>query len=503
MNLSKIFFLTIFLSGAIACNAGAKKNSEQEAKVIETLQNYKQCLMERNKELVAAVVDDEFRVGVYQGSYANYMFNVFLSNVDAPDSIYWEQIQWEEQQPTCEVHYIYKNDTLASRVTFSEKGKLLFSDLLDQKGFGVNRRGEAKFVASFPFQIKNNKLILSARLNNTDKVLNMLFDSGADGMALVKNLQEECGVKISSTQMTNVPGGQMRVERSDGNLLMLDSINIAQQSLVLFESIGPGIDGLIGGGSFFRKYITAFDFDNQRITLYEQGQFDVPETYQSCDLTYENGVPTVPFYIYKDDKVLRSDFIFDTGAVYEAILFGKGMHELAKDSILKIIIPEFYSYNRSLGHQTQTAIGKTDSISFANISFANTYLVMESYDKKSARHNVMGSIGIKSLSKFNWIVDLIAYKIYSAPNKRTNLPMDFVLEGYLAGYQKDQLTILNPVVKQSNPQLQVGDIILSINKIASDELTSPKLQEILKGKQMELELKSPNGKVRTEVILKQ
>ncbi len=499
MILKKTSLFLLFLTCTIACKGKQDKKLQTE----ETLETYKECLTTSNKELIKDVVAEEFRLGIYEGANALHMFEAFLDGVKAPDSIYWEGLQQDGDELYCEVYYKDGEKLSNSRVTFSESGKLLFSDLLDQKVFRMHRRKESKYVTAVPFEVKNDKIIIKARLNNTDKVLNMLFDTGADGMALVKDLQEACNVKITSQQSTRVPGGEMQVEKSNGNLLQLDSITIPRQNLVLFKAIAPGIDGIIGGRSFFGGYITELDFDKHEIRLYEQGKFSIPESYKASDMRYDNGVPTVSFDIYKDTSLFKSEFIFDTGAGYEAILFGVGMKELAKDSILKVITPEFYSYNYSVGYRSRISIGKVDSLVFTNMCFENTYLAMEAYNENNhGRHKVNGSIGIKALRRFNWIIDLTNYKIYSAPNKQTFLPMDFVLDGHMLGYVGEELRVLRPVKKTDGAKIKVGDVVVSINGLDPLTLDSKKLNELLNGNPVNLLLWNADGdKENREVTL--
>ncbi len=456
--------------------------SAKDANIKETLEKYKQCLQNRNEQLIKEIADESFRFGVYQQPHSGNMFASFIKMAEAPDSVYWDEVQTDKDKTYCMVHYLFPNKKVSSTVTFSDKGRLIFSEWLDERGRNFKRNTPSKFVTSIPFCYKNGKLQVKAQLNNSAKELNMIFDTGADGMALRTDLQEECRIKIARNHTANVPGGQVQTKISEGNTLIFDSLRISDQNLVLFDNLtSKGIDGIIGGSNLFRDYIVELDFDKQLIRLYTHGKFTIPKNYQQCDMTYKDGVPTVPFLIYKNDKVFKSHFIFDTGAGYEAILFGSGFKELAKDSITKHIPALYHSYNYSIGHRSKIIIGQADSVNLANMTFEKVNLAMEPYNENNhGRHNILGSIGIKTLTRFNWIVDLTAYKIYSKPNHYTKLPMAFTINGFLFEYVGNHLKVmfpLNPDAKK-NKQLLPGDDILMIDDIPAAKLTTEKIAQL-------------------------
>lgn len=487
-----ILFLSLFLFSFSPPNI--ELGSEQ------TMQLYRQCLVNADKSLINKIASTDFRAGVYQQPISKDMFVSFLRLMQMPDSLYWDDLQQAGDESFRMVHYVFADKKTSSRVYFAPDGKLLFSDWIDQQGLGLSRKKASTFVASVPFEYEGGKIIITAKLNDSDKPLRMLFDTGADGMALTKSLQEVCGVQITNEQSANVPGGQVQVSKSDNNTLVLDSLSIPRQSLVLFEHIAKGIDGIIGGANLFRNYITAMDFENKQINLYSLGDFNAPDGYHASNMAYAGGVPTVPFHIYKDEHHFESEFIFDTGAGYSAILFGSGMKRLESDSISKFVTPQYYSYNQSLGGRTKISIGQTDSIAFAGISFSNANLAMEPYSEKNhARHHVLGSIGIKSLSRFDWIVDLVSYQIYTKENSFSELPMDFVFQGWLLGYEGNNLKVLLPVSQERMESLQVGDEILSFGKCNPSAMTADKLNKELQKKKINLQIKKQTGVIKLTV----
>ncbi|MEO6522475.1 MAG: hypothetical protein ABIN91_12400 [Mucilaginibacter sp.] len=48
-----------------------------------------------------------------------------------------------------------------------------------------------------------------------------------------------------------------------------------------------------------------------------------------------------------------------------------------------------------------------------------------------------GSIGIRLISRYNFTINPVKKEIHFVPNKTYHYPMDFVLGGYLMGYDTD------------------------------------------------------------------
>ncbi len=455
------------------------------------LKDYKDAIMKKDKAMFIKFADSDFRIGVYEGDMAKYYAEYILSRSTLPDSLYFGKRYKCDNYIKQEVHYCYSGGKeRISSITFSEKGKILFSDFFDEI-FNFRRFKESVKVGEIPFVYENESIIIETRLNGSNKVFKMLFDTGADGMALVKSLKDEANVKTVEKRSTKLPGGTMSVDFSRGNSVIIGNIKLVNQNMVMFPRIKKGCDGIIGGSNLFRSYITEVDFDKQKIILYSFGKFKPTEEYNQADLSYHDGMPNLKLQIFSDKHCFNTEFIMDTGAGYEAIMFGPGTKGQNKE-LLDKHIPSLYSlYNYSVGHKSRIRIAKTDSISFAGLNFPASTIAIEPYDiYKHRGHSVKGSIGIKLLRRFNWIVDLTSHKLYTTANKYSRLPMDFVIKGFMFGYEGDKLMVkfyLNHYGPKS-VEIEDGDEVLEINGIDVKLLTHEKLNDILHGSKVKLKL---------------
>ena len=78
-------------------------------------------------------------------------------------------------------------------------------------------------VASIPFEFRNDQIVVKLKINDSDRVLNMLFDTGADGVGMKKEVADAIGLKESRKQQTQVVGAITEIVISSGNTLRFDT----------------------------------------------------------------------------------------------------------------------------------------------------------------------------------------------------------------------------------------------------------------------------------------
>lgn len=84
--------------------------------------------------------------------------------------------------------------------------------------------GKAKEVARIPFESHNGTIIVTVKLNDFPRPLKLLFDTGADGMAVDQGLADSIGLKITRTQKASVVGGSMDISVSTGNTVHMGNL---------------------------------------------------------------------------------------------------------------------------------------------------------------------------------------------------------------------------------------------------------------------------------------
>ncbi len=444
-----------------------------------TLNNYQKALVSRDTSLLLTTLSPDFRTGIHQRPIADKMVKNLFLYAPKIQSVSFGKIQnLNNGFKTQATYYITSDSIVRSDIYLSHKGQIQISDYFDQV-YQFQRYRPSAQVTTIPFALKNGSIMVQAQLNDQPQSLNMLFDTGADGMALKSSLIQTVKPHISKEKTTRVPGGKVTVKFSTGNTLQLNTIKLPNQNMVIFDNLGRDCDAILGGANLFRNYITKVDFDTKQITLYTHGQFAPPKDYVAIDLNYSEGIPIIPFHFFANNKQFRSNFVFDTGAHYDAIMFGP---DVKKHNINKYIPTLYSSFNHSPGKASQIDMGQADSLVIAGLTFPNVNLAMERYDsKRHANQSIKGSLGIELLRRMNWIVDLTNYKIYFKPNAYFQQPLSFRLSNYIFELTMDNRLLIKQTIganHSSTKALQAGDEIIRLNSLIPDELSPVAISEL-------------------------
>lgn len=270
-------------------------------------------------------------------------------------------------------------------------------------------------VAVIPFQEINDHIVLTIRLNGNDRPLSFLLDTGADGMAIRKTLADSLGLSVSRSQNADVVGGKMQVNISSGNTVHLsDELSMKEQNIAIFEKVS-GFDGIIGLNLIYR-YVTKVDFDEHKIYLYAHGSRPFDDGKERIALAIERMGPLllVPATIdLTGNKAITGNFIMDTGAHYQLILFSRFVRK--NRLLLSGFKPEGQAATVSMGHSTPVFYGKAHTFKVGEDIVLNQLPVVlqASAEKDNSEEKFPdGSVGIQFFNRFNFIIDIPGKMVY-------------------------------------------------------------------------------------------
>lgn len=273
-------------------------------------------------------------------------------------------------------------------------------------------------AAVLPFRIEGGSIILSARLNDSPRVMSFLLDTGADGMAIRRSLADSIGLKVSHSQEASVVGGRKTVQISADNVLRLsDSLSLKKQNIAIFERVRNGTDGIIGL-NLIRKYITEVNFDTQTISLYTFGDYIFQRKGRMIPLRVPSLIMLPSALNLTGDKSISGNFIMDTGANYYLIAFSRFVRQ--NRLLLSGFKPEGSGATVSLGHSTPVFYGHARSLKVGSVVSKNVPVTLQaSTGGDSSNHtDVDGSIGIQFFSDFNFTIDLLRKVVHLSPRKK-------------------------------------------------------------------------------------
>jgi len=366
--------------------------------------------------------------------------------------------------------------------------KLRYIDIFDQL-YGMNRYKKSLLVAKIPFEVQDGSIILTVKVNNSQRPLKLLFDTGADGMAITKSLADSVGIKATRQQGTSVVGGNMQISVSEGNTIQLDTFVLKNQRFALFPEMHKGSDDIIGN-SIAKNYITKVDFDKKELYLYNFGDYQYNDQGTSVPVSLPAGLFIIPGEVsVMPGQANAGEFVFDTGASYNLICF----RPFVKKNKLLVsgFKPEYNGTTTSMGMSTPTYSGKAAAFSFANMpKLTNFPVTLMAGGGQSENWNpgFDGSIGIRTIGRYNFTINMQKKEIHFVPNHTLNFPNDFVLGAYLFGFDQDgKLKLLSIVAPVEGETIKAGQVIEDIDGVATSVLLKD-------SKKMLLVLEAPSGK---------
>jgi predicted aspartyl protease len=307
-------------------------------------------------------------------------------------------------------------------------------------------QGAKGLVAEIPFRLVDNSIVLTLRLNDSDRELSFLFDTGANGLAIRRDLADSLGIAVSYSQQAGFVGGSSRVQISSGNLVHLTNrLSFGAQNIAIFDNIRRGMDGIIGL-NLIRHHVARIDFDRQTISLYNfgegprDGEGEIKNgadndngngTVSGADeiavpITMRGGMMFVPSVLsLTGDTAVRADFLFDTGANYSLIVFS----DFVRDRGLLVggFKPESIGTTVSMGLSTPVYHGRASELSVGDVVVTDLPVTLQTAKSRGANgqsgsggagdtggtgNSIDGSLGIRFWSRYNITVDMLKQEIY-------------------------------------------------------------------------------------------
>ncbi|MDQ8005178.1 MAG: retropepsin-like aspartic protease [Pedobacter sp.] len=333
-------------------------------------------------------------------------------------------------------------------------------------------QAQSKLVTTIPFEIIRGSIVLKVKINDNSKTLRLLFDTGADGMAVAKTTADSIGLKVTRNNNASVVGGSMKIDVSDGNdIHMENGFVLKNQGIAIFPKLDKGLDGLIGN-TMTKRYVTKVDFNKYELSLYEFENYQPEKGSTVIPITIPDGLFIIPGNVeIVAGKTHVGNFVFDTGASYNLICF----RPFVKKNKLLIsgFKSDYHASTVSMGVSSPTFNGKASSFSFANTQpLKNMPITLMAGGGQNEDWNpgFDGSIGMGIISRYNFTINRQKNEIYFMPNHSLNYPLGFNLSPYLMAFNlKGELEITGHVrvIFDNEVSLPTGTKINSINGITA------------------------------------
>jgi len=389
----------------------------------QTVRSFSDAVQAKDTALVMPLVSPNFAVATTtRPSSRNYLQTIFerelIDSITLAADIAVVPKGLFKQEVGALVH-LSGREPVKTNITFDGRdGTILYVDYFDSL-YGLFRDRPARLMATLAIEQdeESSAIIVYLKLNSYDKPLRFLFDSGADGMAVSSELAAKAGVKASLSQTASVVGGNAQILVSSGNTVHLDSLQLQNQNIAIFEKVRNNIDGLIGL-NLAKNFIVKVNFDEKKMYLYSFGTYEYEAMGETESITVPRGIIIIPGYLNLTGKdTVSGNFIFDTGAEYHFMGFSHFVRE--HRLLLSGFKPVNQSATTSMGITTPVYEGTAVAFGFGK-SIKQTEMpvsLQASSGNSNWRPPADASIGIKLINNYNFTINLLEKEIHFTPRK--------------------------------------------------------------------------------------
>lgn len=296
-----------------------------------------------------------------------------------------------------------------SKILLDTEYKIKYIDYFDSL-YGMFRYEPSELKVTIPFELQEESIILNVKINDSERPLRFLFDTGADGLAITTELGKEIGLEEDVQRSTSIVGAHTNISISRNNTLHLDSLSIPGQSIALFDDMGTydGIVGLV----LAKRFIVKVNFDDSVLELYSMGDYTPGKEETAVSIGLPDGLVQVEGALDLFGKGhIPGSFILDTGAGFNLVLFSPFVRK--NRLLLSGFKYESQGSMLSLGHATHVYHGKAVELLLGNVSFKDIPITLQaSSGNTDWNPTEAGSLGIKQLQNYNFTIDLVKKKLY-------------------------------------------------------------------------------------------
>lgn len=337
-------------------------------------------------------------------------------------------------------------------------------------------------VATIPFHLQENGHIhLNVKLNNIDRTLNFVFDTGATADVLDTALAKELGLKPDYQQsVTGGAGSKTYDIVLNQTITVLPNIEVDRSNLVLtnlapfHELSDRPFDGIIGY-SLLRRYITKIDYEKKELVLYDDVKEIDTSEYTEIPFHFGRGVPIPQFDIsitLQNGEEFTGRILFDSGAGITLSVNSpfKNEHKLAEKAAKTIV-----SKSQNLGHESVSEQIAIRSLKMGGFEFTDLVVSLAN-DKSgvSSYENYLGILGAKVIKRFTIVLDYDTKKLYLKKNGLYKKPFQFPMSG-IRFKRKDGKIFVKSLASSSpayQKGLRKGDQILDIDGVAPKSINA-------------------------------
>ncbi|MCG9793395.1 aspartyl protease family protein [Flavobacterium algicola] len=331
----------------------------------------------------------------------------FISDIDTltfnviPNRAYDFIIQYNQQKAFTRIN----TDTL-KEASIAEKKILIYY---------YDDENRESLTDTIPFILGDDQRIhLKGSINNSS-ALDLLFDTGANAVAIKSNLiGNKVTVDLDGKSENEGSDGIDTIQTSSSNKLKIKNLNWEDVELLSIDYQDPNFDAVLGWIAFENK-IVEIDYDHKILILHKSMQ-TTPKDYSKVETKMIGGVPFIKGLITTENKTSSGWFEYDSGYTGSFSVSQKFASENDLTRALKIVGTSISSGSSGAKMTAHDYI--LPKLKFGELELIDIPISIEEKDPDGVENNDL--LGNSLLKRFNTIIDFQNFQIYLQPNNLFN-----------------------------------------------------------------------------------
>jgi len=393
---------------------------------------------------------------------------------------------------------------------------ILFSTVIFAQQMMGPPPGECNFtgkngIATIPFELENNHIIITAKLNG-DNSVRLVLDTGfpAHGAILYKTDQiEALNLKYSGQAMIGGPGGELK----PADILMGASLTFPGVEFTGLDVVAVPHDEIsrkrfsyhdgVIGYSILSRFVVDLDFENKVMILTKPEDFQYKGKGEELKFELVGNMPVISCLPILQNGISEPvRMVIDLGATHALSLDiqeAKNIHPPKK---------HLKSFATGASGEFEIIRARIDKFQVGKFSFKNVLISFNNEDiNPFPDSEEKGNLGMDILKRFHLTIDYKGNRIFLEPNKYYNDAFEANMSGFVYFRDKDKHLVVDRVHENApaaDSGLKVNEIITKIDgkevaKISKNELTEMFQQE---AKTLELTLKLNDKEIKKKIKLR-
>ncbi|MBU0487524.1 MAG: aspartyl protease family protein [Bacteroidetes bacterium] len=278
---------------------------------------------------------------------------------------------------------------------------------------------KSDIVASIPFELSGNFIILQVECNGTLKG-QFIFDTGLGRISLDSTFASKAGIipwgDIETSCVNgnrDLPVGKCNIQIGEQNFISDTSLLISTKRFT--EKAGCKVDGLIGLDLFGENPIR-IDFQKRLIEVFQPGFLPDTSGFQKIQLLDGWMLFTAEIF-FQNKTSRRGSFIFDTGANKSVTLFPITDDPILIESMLGKL--DTITVRGLCGVDELRYKGIAKALTIGNDTLMDIPTMISLKESDGVPRRFSGLIGMEILLKFDIIIDFPISKLYLKRNGLT------------------------------------------------------------------------------------